>query len=223
MQISCFVYTVIIHVPLWLQVCSTVSGQSYPTKGIPCSITHRLMATVSLSQNISAILTYTTYVLFLIHSWWYRYVKRLKTSNMPTNILSLLPRLAEISCANSTSQQNYYTLRYTTKLCSFGQTWFNLQSITSFIPIPFSLTSQSPCANRQDAPPHQAQQLCHQFHIQAPAWNPAAITAIHHQQLLHKPDGSLHEMESCVRLSYPCQCEPIKQVHTHTLHYTKNL
>ena len=31
-HILCFVYTVILHVPLWLQVCCTVSGQSYPTK-----------------------------------------------------------------------------------------------------------------------------------------------------------------------------------------------
>ena len=44
-HILCFVYTVILHVPLWLQVCCTVSGQSYPTMGIPYSIIYRLVAT----------------------------------------------------------------------------------------------------------------------------------------------------------------------------------
>ena len=39
------VYTVILHVALWLQVCCTVSGQSCPTKGIPYSIIHRPVAT----------------------------------------------------------------------------------------------------------------------------------------------------------------------------------
>ena len=41
MQFSCLVYTVILHVPLWLQVCCTESGQSYPTKGV----TYRIVAT----------------------------------------------------------------------------------------------------------------------------------------------------------------------------------
>ena len=35
MQKPCFVYTVIIHVAVWLQVCYTVTSQNYPTKGIP--------------------------------------------------------------------------------------------------------------------------------------------------------------------------------------------
>ena len=47
MQISCFVYTVILHVPLWLQVCCTVSTQNCPTKGIPQSIIHRLNTLVA--------------------------------------------------------------------------------------------------------------------------------------------------------------------------------
>ena len=33
MQISCLVYTVILHVPVWLQVCSTVSGR--PVRATP--------------------------------------------------------------------------------------------------------------------------------------------------------------------------------------------
>ena len=45
MQFSCFVYTVILHVPLWLQMCCTVSGPSYSTKGEPYSIIHRLVGT----------------------------------------------------------------------------------------------------------------------------------------------------------------------------------
>ena len=72
MQNPCFVY---IHVAMWLQVCCTVSGQNYPTKGLPCSIIHKLVATqfsqnyvliqacilravTPPSQYISAILTY---------------------------------------------------------------------------------------------------------------------------------------------------------------------
>ena len=39
---SCFVYIVILHVLLWLQVHCTVSGQSYPTKGLPYCIIHSL-------------------------------------------------------------------------------------------------------------------------------------------------------------------------------------
>ena len=35
MQNPCFVYTVIIYVAVWLQVCYTVTSQNYPTKGIP--------------------------------------------------------------------------------------------------------------------------------------------------------------------------------------------
>ena len=43
-------YTMIIQVAVWLQVCCTVSGQNCPIKGKPCSIIHRLEAT-QFSQN----------------------------------------------------------------------------------------------------------------------------------------------------------------------------
>ena len=45
MHISCFIYTTILHVPLWLQVSCTVSHQSCPTKGVLYSIIHRTVAT----------------------------------------------------------------------------------------------------------------------------------------------------------------------------------
>ena len=45
MHNPCFVYTVIIHMAVWLQVCCMVSDQNYSTKGLPCSIIHRLVAT----------------------------------------------------------------------------------------------------------------------------------------------------------------------------------
>ena len=38
MQNPCFIYTVTINVAVWLQVCCTVSGQNYPTKGLPYTV-----------------------------------------------------------------------------------------------------------------------------------------------------------------------------------------
>ena len=105
MQISCLVYTVILHVPLWLQVCCTVSDQSYPTKEIPYRIIHRLVVTVfikscpctafvwyllhavtPLSQNISSILTHRSYILSLIHVWLYN------GSQMEVMVLEVMAR-----------------------------------------------------------------------------------------------------------------------------------
>ena len=79
----------ILHVPLWLQVCCTVSGQSYPAKEYPTVLFigwwphsfHRIVYLYSIClvsttccdatiTNISVILTYCSYVLFLIHSWY---------------------------------------------------------------------------------------------------------------------------------------------------------
>ena len=79
-HISRLVYIVILHEPLWLQVCST----ELAAKGLPYIIIHRLVAThikscmctafvsialcavTPLSQSISTILTYRSSVLFLI-------------------------------------------------------------------------------------------------------------------------------------------------------------
>ena len=81
------VYTVILHVPLWLQVCCTESGQSYPTSICTAFVWHLLCVVTPLSQDISTILTYSSYILFLIHSWYILYQSGTGSCMLCSNIV----------------------------------------------------------------------------------------------------------------------------------------